>query len=110
MALNKGFNIGNEGKHLFLQKGSFTLFFNKLFQAGSSHICGIELFPITPDYAAPAMDKDLNLKLQTAHKKLGHCGEDSTRSTANYYGWKTSGGFKPCEDCSIAKAKQQDSI
>jgi hypothetical protein len=47
------------------------------------------------------------LKLQTAHFKLGHCGEDSTRATANYYGWNTTGRFKPCEDCGIGKSKQK---
>ena len=37
---------------------------------------------------------------------MGHCGEDATRATAKYYGWKTTGNFKPCEDCGIGKAKQ----
>ena len=37
---------------------------------------------------------------------LGHCGEDATRATAKYYGRKTIGNFKLCEDCGIGNAKQ----
>ena len=80
--------------------------FDKLFQAGSSHVCGIELRPTAPDYAIPAMDSQVNMQLQLVHSKLGHCGEDYTRSTSKYYDWKVTGNFKPCVDCAIAKAKQ----
>ena len=45
------------------------------------------------------------MQVQEAHTKLGHCGEDYTRATAQYYGQKLTGKFKPCEDCGIGKAK-----
>lgn len=86
IALAKGFNIGNEGKHLFLQKGDFVMLFNQLFKTVSSYICRIKLLPYTPDYAAPALDRQVNMKLQQAHSKLGHCGKDHTQAIAKYYG------------------------
>ena len=85
-ALNEGYNIGNNGSKLFLTKGDFILPFDKLFKAGSSFVCGVDLHPWTPDYATPALENGAKIKFQDAHNKLGHCGEDSTRSTAKYYG------------------------
>ena len=98
--------MSNKNTTIILKKFDFELSFDKLFQAVSSHVCGSELRPTTPDYAAPAMDTQVNMQLQLVHSKLGHCGEDYTRSTLKYYEWKVTGGFKPCEDCAIAKAKQ----
>jgi len=87
VALKEGFQIGNKGLHLYLQKGKFLLVFDTLFQTKSSAICGIQLEPWTPEYANPALEQGSKIKLQEAHEKLGHCGEDSTRATAKYYGW-----------------------
>ena len=92
--------------YLFLQKKNFVLKFNKLSTTGSSSICGIDLHPMTPEYAAPALDQGTKLKASIAHTLLGHCSEDSTRHTAKYYGWDLTGTFPPCDDCGIGKAKQ----
>ena len=105
VALQEGYAIGNDGLHLFLQKGDFKLNFDTLFKTGSSAICGIYLQPWTPEHAYPALQQGSKIKLQEAHAKLGHCGEDATRATAKYYGWETTGPFKPCESCGIGKAK-----
>jgi len=105
VALKEGFQIGNKGLHLYLQKGKFLLLFDTLFQTKSSAICGIQLEPWTPEYANPALEQGSKIKLQEAHEKLGHCGKDSTRATAKYYGWIVSGPFRPCESCGIGKAK-----
>ena len=64
--------------------------------------------PTTPDYAAPVIDSQVNIQLHFVHSKLGHCGEDYTRSTSKYYDWEVTGNFQPCEDCAIAKAKQSN--
>ena len=105
-ALQKGFQLSNRNTTIIFKKFDFELLFDKLFQAGSSHVCGVELRPTTPDYATPAMDSQVNMQLQLVHSKLGHCGEDYTRTTLKYYDWKVTGNFKPCEDCAIDKAKQ----
>jgi len=107
-ALRGGFQISNKGNHLFLQKGNFQLFFDKLFKTGCSYVCGIELFPTVPDFAGIALGdgNGPNMKMSTIHGKLGHCGEDCTRKTAKYYNWNVSGSYNPCSSCGIAKAKQ----
>ena len=53
------------------------------------------------------VDKKINIK--QAHDKLAHCGEDLTRRAAKSLGWTlTMGGLKPCEACTIGKAKQKN--
>eukprot|EP00957_Ditylum_brightwellii_P037712 2852434-Ditylum_brightwellii.AAC.1 len=43
------------------------------------------------------------------HELLGHTDEDQTRRTAKHLGWEvTCGGFKPCESCTVGKAKQKN--
>ena len=107
-ALQHGMQIGNRGNHLYLKKGNFELYFNKLFKTGRSFVCGIELYRTIPEFAGTAFEKAKgpSVKLTTLHKKLGHCGEESTRKTAKYYEWNATGGFAPCDSCGIAKAKQ----
>ena len=105
-ALSNGYNIGNEGQYLYLQKGNFKLKFDKLFSSGKSLVCGIYMQPILQDAVYPALEEGTQIKLTKVHEMLGHYREDATRATAKYYGWKTTGNFKPCEDCGIGKAKQ----
>ena len=105
-ALSNGFNIGNDGPKLFLTKDGFNITFNQLFRTGKSSVCGIEMQPITEELANPALEAGTQLKMSKVHNILGHCGEDSTRATAKYYGWTATGVFKPCEECGIGKAKQ----
>jgi hypothetical protein len=52
---------------------------------------------------------DQKISIQQAHDKLGHCGEDITRRAAKELGWTlTVGTMKPCEACTIGKAKQKN--
>ena len=105
-ALSNGFTIGNHGMNLFLSKGTHVIKFDKLFSNSKNSVCGIELFPIATEMAHPALEPGTTLKMEKIHHLLGHCGEDSTRATAKYYGWNATGIFKPCEDCGVGKAKQ----
>ena len=56
-ALSNGYNIGNEGQYLYLQKGNFKLKFDKLFSSGKSSVCGIYMQPILQDAAYPALEE-----------------------------------------------------
>jgi hypothetical protein len=50
-----------------------------------------------------------NMKIEKAHRLLGHQSEDTTRQTAKYLGWNiTSGALQPCLPCTIGKAKQKN--
>jgi hypothetical protein len=53
--------------------------------------------------------KPVLMTIQEAHAKLGHVGEDVTRKAAKALGWELKkGGLKPCEACSVGKAKQKN--
>jgi hypothetical protein len=52
------------------------------------------------------MDVGTNINISEAHAMLGHAGDNVTRHTASFYGWKLIGTKVVCEFCAIAKAKQ----
>jgi hypothetical protein len=106
VALNNGFQIGNEGIHLYLTKGDFKLEFDRIFQTGKGFVCGTELIPTSESIAAAVMDVGTNIDISEAHAMLGHAGDNVIRRTASFYGWKLIGTKVVCEFCAIAKAKQ----
>jgi hypothetical protein len=52
--------------------------------------------------------KKVKFTYKKAHDILGHCNDMRTRQIARYLGWEIIGTAKPCEACSIAKAKQKN--
>ncbi len=46
------------------------------------------------------------MNINKLHNMLGHCGEETTRKTAAFYGWLLTGKFEVCDHCITAKAKQ----
>jgi len=107
-ALQNGFQIGNKGNHLYLKKGNFQLYFDKLFKTRKSYVCGIELYPMIPNFASVAIadGNGPTIKSEIAHKRLGHCREDAIRKTAKYYNWHLSSLLNACAFCGIGKARQ----
>jgi hypothetical protein len=100
VALNNGFQIGNEGIHLHLTKGDFKLKFDRIFQTGKGFACGTELIPTPEAIAAAVMDVGTNITIGEAH------GDNVIRHITSFYGWKLIGTKVVCEFCAIAKAKQ----
>ena len=43
-----------------------------------------------------------------AHDLHGHCSEKMTQSAAKMMGWILMGSWKPCEPCTVVKAKQKN--
>jgi hypothetical protein len=60
----------------------------------------------TDDLANVMLDRGKSINISVLHGVLGHPSEDITKKTAEYYGWKITGKFKPCSDCQIAKSKR----
>ena len=58
--------------------------------------------------AMAATDKGTAMNIMKAHDVLGHCSEEMTRDAAKSMGWNLTGPWRPCEACSIAKAKQKN--
>lgn len=49
------------------------------------------------------------LTMLQAHRRLGHCNEDTTRAAAKALGWTlVPGALDVCEACTMAKAKQKN--
>jgi hypothetical protein len=110
-ALSKGWNIGNKGIKLFINKGSATLKFDQVFRTQKGLILGVEMVPRTQGMAGiatAALDRGKTLQIDHLHNILGHPSEDTTRKTAEFYRWNVNGKFTPCEDCGIAKAWQKN--
>jgi hypothetical protein len=59
--------------------------------------------------AAQTEKPKLTMTIKQAHERFGHIGEDETRAMAKHLGIKvTQGKLKPCEGCTVAKAKQKN--
>ncbi len=61
------------------------------------------------EVSAVAVNTTLNI--DKAHRLLGHQSEEATRKTAKHLGWTiTKGAMSPCLSCTIAKAKQKNTV
>jgi hypothetical protein len=48
------------------------------------------------------------MDLNEAHEKLGHPDENTVKATLQYWGYKATGTFDPCDGCLKEKAKAKD--
>jgi hypothetical protein len=49
-----------------------------------------------------------NYDINHFHKLFGHCAQEILNNKITMYGFKSSGDFDTCEQCSIAKARQKN--
>ena len=106
-SIDKGFELGNQGKNIKIRKGDFKLKFDRIINTKSGYVCGV----ITKRkkncaVANSTLEKSSSVDVNYFHELLGHFGEEQTRVIAIYYGVKLSGKFNSCSDCAKAKAKQ----
>jgi hypothetical protein len=109
-ALGKGWNIGNKGVKIFLTKGEIKITFDREFPTHKGLVLGVEMLPRTlaHDTASAALERGKIINVDRLHRIFGHTGEETLRRTAAFYGIKPSGKLKSCEDCGIAKSRQQN--
>ena len=106
-SIDKGHQLGNEGRNITIRKGNFKLKFDRVIKTKSGYVCGIMTKPMTfEDVATPTLNSKSTVDVNYFHDLLGHFGEDKTRAVAKYYGIKLKGKFNPCSDCAKAKARQ----
>ena len=60
---------------------------------------------VTTAVESSSMRKKIDIN--NLHKMLGHCGEATARMTGKAHGYDVVGIFKPCEACSVGKARQK---
>ena len=126
VALKNGAKISNDDELITLRTGKIKLNFDRKIPAGSGHLSAIELLDretynllVTPEIEKvevkiekDTVDDDDNaykqlVNINTLHSMLGHCNKDTTKSTARYHNFETTGRMHQCADCAIAKAKRK---
>jgi hypothetical protein len=79
----------------------FAVYFNR-----NEEIASMSVNATGPTEAAP-----VTMSIEQAHTKFGHTNEEDTRKTAKELGIVlTQGTLRPCEACTVAKAKQKNVI
>ena len=109
-ALKNEFNLGNEDVVMKLMKGKTSLYFDRILKTKNGFVLGINLLPIFENMATTAVESSkMNNKIDinNLHTILGHCGEATARMTGKAHGYDVVGIFKPCEACSVGKARQK---
>ena len=108
-AIDKGFNLGNEGRAVTLSKGDFTLKFPKQVRTKTGYVSGLNMYAIVEkDIKIPKLKSGREVNINTYHQMLGHISEERTRATAKYYNVKLTGKFETCYNCALAKARQNN--
>ena len=111
-ALDAGWDIGNEGIHMYLVKGDTRITFDRIFNTASGSLCGVDILPRTGsnnkhDIAVPASDTAKHWDINRLHKVYNHASEEVLRKTAKHYGWTVTGKFEACADCQMSNIKQK---
>ena len=77
-ALMRGWNIGNEGSNLFLQKADETILFDKVLQGKNGILVGVDIVPRTEgeENQAIMIQRGKSYELGLLHEWIGHVYED----------------------------------
>ena len=105
-----GWKLSGEREKLVLTKNGNEITFDIAIPTPKGVIFAIYI-KRDGEMAGAGADAVANVKLtiQQAHERLGHCGEDATRKAAKQLGWElTQGVMKPCDACTVGKAKQKN--
>jgi hypothetical protein len=105
-SLQNSWNRSNKGVEIKLSKGQANIVFDRIIKTRKGLVVGVEISPITDAMANVMFDKGKTIDINALHAVLGHRSQDITKQTAQYYGWKITGTFKPCSNCQTAKSKQ----
>ncbi len=105
-SLQNGWNISNKGVEIKLSKGQANIVFDRIIKTSKGLVVGVEIVPRTDAMANVMLDRGKTIDINVLHSVLGHPSEEITKQTAQYYGWKITGTFKPCSNCQTAKSKQ----
>jgi hypothetical protein len=99
----KGLQLSSEEQLIYLNIGTYEIFFDKDFKHCSKRLLGIEIHPNPNHIAATAQNLDNNM----VHKMFGHPNSQVLAATAAKYGHKTKNTLAVCSNCAVAKAKEK---
>jgi hypothetical protein len=128
-SLSQGWKLSNEGVMIVLKKDKASLKFDKVYQTDNGKVVGVELLPSSgrkgDGFAFPSTETDtavvpdtvtssdgitqsnLSWDINRMHRVFNHASESVLRKTAEHNGWKITGKFETCKDCSESNAKQK---
>ena len=107
-ALEKGLNIGNDGKQIYLKTNNFKLTFDQVFNTATGYILGIKMVQQARDISQLNLESGKAININRYHELLGHVGIEALKNTANKMDLKLTGKFIKCEDCALSKVRQKN--
>ena len=107
-SLEKGLNIGNDGKQIYLKTNNFKLTFDQVFNTATGYILGIKMVQQARDISQLNLESGKAININRYHELLGHVGIEALKNTANKMDLKLTGKFIKCEDCALSKVRQKN--
>ena len=101
--IDSGWNIGNNGGEMFVEKGLAKIRFDREKRTASGRVAGVT---ITPRLAGSGTGKTEH-SLSHLHALFGHPSVATTKHTADTYEMKCTGQMEACENCKLAKITQK---
>jgi hypothetical protein len=112
-----GWLLHGNAKAIWLTKQDTTIMFDIIIPTPEGMVFAAyfnrheELANVNVNAAGPAEAAPVTMNIDQAHAKFGHANEEDTRKTAKELGIViTRGTLRPCEVCTVAKAKQKNVI
>jgi hypothetical protein len=88
------------------------LTFYRVMNATDGCVTGVTMKPMISNnlnrFANASISNERIYDIDHLHKLFGHCGQEILNKTIKMYGFKSSGCFDTCEQCTIAKARQKN--
>ena len=109
--LMNGWELAGNKDAITLSKGNAKVTFDIKIHTAKGVIYAVYIKRTSPQVEANGAivaARTLKMNIRQAHDRLGHIGEDMTRSIAEQLGWTlTRGTLGVCQGCAEAKAKKK---
>src|SRR5687767_14166304 len=103
-----GWKLGGDKSAIWIEKEGVKILFDIKIETKEGVIFAAYIKRDMGEVSCVSAFKKKAMDANRAHKLLGHTGKATARETAKALGWIISKGqMKPCEACTVAKAKQK---
>jgi hypothetical protein len=114
---NNGWLLHGNDKTIWLTKGEDKIIFDIIIPTPEGMVFAVyfnrneEIVSMDVNTTGPTEVAPVTMSIVQAHAKFGHTNEEDTRKTAKELGIVLMRGtLRPCEACTVAKAKQKNVI
>jgi len=105
-ALKEGCSLEGNASELTVSIGNRKYRFDNKIKSGKGFVFGIKIN--TDGKTTSSMPMKTSYHVQKIHERLGHPGENITRSTAKNLGMNLHGTMKHCDGCVMGKMRQKN--